>query len=471
VIRAELTSAGGHPLWRTLAFGGVGLAALYMGWAIAARGTQATLVFGIVAVVALSLRPMIGMYACYVLLLIVPYTDQQFEVPVLQSPLQTIAAISVIGALLRYASSRRPMPQSHVYLPLGLVIGIYILFVAIQHGDVPGVRAYDLLAGLWPLPLILMLVDTPRRARNVLLCILSVAVLLTVIWLPGLIAVSTEGDYVRSIVNTGSFDDPGTSLLGTVGSLSVQTLVALALVAPVLLGIGLSTHRWRVTSFLSFVILGTVIFAATYASAVATLVVGTLATAGLYLLRQGNLRVPRLRGALLAVAIVGIVAGIGLTLKPGQESLRRLTDPVADVSGRGRITSLEQGWHAFLEEPLIGHGAYNAYHITPEGWILGGHNTFGVMAYEYGLVGILPFLWLLWTMAKELLRLFRGAKIPVERGIAAGFVGSFIAAIVTGFLTPTFAQVFQDTILWTFVGLAIVWNNWRSADTEASLVR
>ncbi len=457
---------------RAASIGGVALAALLVGRVIATGGILATiLVLGIVSVVTISFRPMIGMYACYFLLLVVPYTDQRLDIPVFRSPLQTIAVITVAGALLRHVESRRWLPKTRLYLPLALVIAIYIMFAAVQHGDAPAVRAYDFLAGMWPLVLILLLVDTPRRARNVLLGMLAATVILTVLWLPGLIALSTAGTGIRQAVSVGaSADARAVSLLGAVGSLSVQTLVALALVAPVLLGIGLATPRWRVPSLLGFVVLGVTIFAATYAAAVATLMVGTIATVGLFLLPTGRGRPARIRGALITLPVIILLAAIGLSLEPGRDALYRLTNPTNDPSGSGRIASLEQGWHAFLEEPLIGQGAYNTYQVTPEGWVLGGHNTFGVMAYEYGLLMLFPFLWMLWAMGRELICLLRGAVSPVERGLGVGFLASLIAAILTGFLTPTFAQVFQDTILWTLIGLAIVWNNWKAADPEVILV-
>lgn len=472
MIQAQQWSAARRLTARAASIGGVALAALLVGRVTAIGGIlPAMLVLGIVSVVTISFRPMIGMYACYVLLLFVPYTDARLDIPVFHSPLQMIALITVAGALLRHGASHRSLPRSRLYLPLGLVIAVYIMAAAVQHGDAPAVRAYDFLAGMWPLVLILLLVDTPRRARNVLLGMLSATVILTVLWLPGLIALSTAGLNARYAVSPGATaDTSAVSLLGAVGSLSLQTLVALALATPVLLGIGLSTPRWRVPSLLGFIVLGVTISAATYASAVAALIVGTITTVGLFLLPIGEGRPARIRGALIALPVIILLAAIGLSLKPGRDVLDRLTNPTNDVSGNLRINSLEQGWHAFLEEPLIGQGAYNAYRVTPEGWALAGHNTFGVMAYEYGLLMLVPFLWMLWAMGRELICLLRGATTPVERGLGVGFLASLIAAIVTGFLTPTFAQVFQDTILWTLIGLAIVWNNWKAADPDARLI-
>lgn len=477
MILAKQRMAARRPMARTAFVGGCGLAAFLVGAVLAKGGTVAVVLsLGIISVVAISFRPMIGMYACYFLLLLVPYTDQRLDIPIFHSPLQTVALITVAGSMLRHIASHRSLPKSRLYLPLAIVMAIYIMFAAVQHGDAPATRAYDFLAGMWPLVLILLLVDTPRRARNVLLGMLSATVVLTVLWLPGLVALSTTGysqlgSDVRGAAGPGA--TAGTlavSLIGVVGSLSVQTLVALALVAPVFLGIGLATRRWRVPSLLGFMVLGVTILTATFASAVATLMVGTITTVGLFLLPMGRGRSAKATGALIALPVLILLAAIGLSLKPGQAALERLANPRNDISGNVRITSLEQGWHAFLEEPLIGQGAYDTYHVTPEGWALGGHNTFGVMAYEYGLLMVLPFLWMLWAMGRELICLLRGAIMPVERGLGVGFLASLIAAIVTGFITPTFAQVFEDTILWTLIGLAIVWNNWKAADPEAILV-
>lgn len=438
--------------------------------------TAVMLVIGIVGIVVISFRPMAGMYVCYALLLIVPVTDMRMNVPLFRSPLQAIAFITIAAALLRFPGADRRLPRSKIYLPLAVVVALFAMFVLVQHGDTPGKRFYDFLAGMWPLPLILLLVDTARKARNVLLGLCAAGVGLTILWLPGLLALSASrsgqlGEQIRTgRALIGFENNPGAvSLLGVFGSLSVQTLVALALIAPVLLGIIFSTRGWRIIALFGFITISLTVFTATIASAVVTLAVGSLSMMVFYAVPNARPDPGKVRAIINGILLIFLAAVIGLSLPPGQRAVERIFNPRNDVSGEIRLVSLEQGWYAFLERPLIGHGPADYDRFTPGGYVLKGHNTFGVMAYEYGLVLLIPFLWLLVAIGRELWRLLRSATSSPQAGVAAGFLAAFAAACVTGFATPTFAQVFQDTVLWTFVGLAIVWNNWKRQDPEAEL--
>lgn len=432
----------------------------------------------IVGMVVLTFRPLAGFYVCYALLLIVPITDQRVDFPVFHSPLQAIAFLTIGGALIRFPNSERPFPRSRLYLPLVIVIALYIMFTLVGHGDSPSTRFFAFVTGLWPLILILLLVETPRQARNAFIGMCAVSVALTLLWLPGLLALSQSksgqlGEQIRSGKTLVGFaDNPGAvSLLGIVGHIGVQTLVALAMVATVLLGVGIATRKWRLAAFFGFVTIGLTVFTATIASAVATLAVGCVSLVIFYAVpaAAGRLR-DKSRSVINIFMIMIAVAAIGLSTPPGKHALDRLTNPKNDVSGEVRLNSLSNGWHAFLEQPWIGQGVAITYRASPEGWPLAGHNTFGVMAYEYGLVMLVPFAWMLVTIGGELWRLLRHSTTDSEAGIAAGFLACFTAAVVTGFLTPTFGQVFQDSILWTLVGLAIVWNTWRRADPGAPLM-
>ncbi|MGQ0668604.1 MAG: hypothetical protein ACT4PO_02840 [Actinomycetota bacterium] len=164
------------------------------------------------------------------------------------------------------------------------------------------------------------------------------------------------------------------------------------------------------------------------------------------------------------------LALFGLALPPAQEVIQRILHPATDVGGSVHLFALTQGSHAFLSRPLTGFGAFNVFTVSPTGWALAGHNSFIVMAYEFGLVLLVPFVWLLVRLAREYISLFRGSAAAVDRGLAVGFLASFLAAIVTGFITPVFGDVMQDSVIWTFAGLALVWNSWRRADPNAVLV-
>jgi hypothetical protein len=430
----------------------------------------------VMSLVVVAFRPFVGFYGCYVLLLLAPFSDQRIDLPIFRSPLQALALITVATAMARFPLAGRHTYKSRVYLPLAIVVAVFLAESIVGHGAASGTRFYNLVAGMWPLALVVLLVETPRQARNVLVGLMATCVALTILWLPGLLTLSESksgvlGNQMRTGVKIGYAGNPGAvSLLGAVGSLSVQTLVALALVVPVLLGVGMSARKGRVPALIGYTTISVTIFTATIASAVATLLVGTATVLLLIILRPSPDVYAKSRGVAYALMVVMAITAYGMATVPGHRAFERLTDPKNDLSGEVRIYSLQQGWHAFLEQPWIGQGATDVYSYTPDGSALAGHNTWGVTAYEYGLIALVPFAWLLVAIGDELIRVLRSSRTALDTGISAGVLASFVAAFVTGFLTPTWMEVFQDTILWTFIGLAIVWNNWRASDPDAALV-
>lgn len=453
------------------------LAIVFMGRVISTGSDIALMaVVSVVGVVVVSFRPFAGLYVCYVLLLISPLLDQRFNVPIFRSPLQAIALITVAAALLRFPMQDRSLPKSKVFLPLFSVLAVYLGFVLTGHGPDASRLLYEMAAGMWPLPLILLLVQTRKQATRVLVAICATCVALTVLWLPGLLALSQSksgelGAQIRFGVREDLAQNPGAaSLLGFVGSLGVQTLVALALVAPVLLGIAMTGRRGRLVALVGYLTISLTVFTATIASAVAAWAIGTVALLGFLAMMPRRVAWDRIRPIGSTVLLIVILALVLINLPPGDHVIWRLTHPADDVSGSVRINDMTNGWHAFLERPTIGHGAQIGYRYTPQGWSLSSHSTWVVIGFTYGLVALVPVAWLMTAIGRELWRLNRGSRDAREGGISAGFLAAFTSFILTGFLTPTLAQIFQDTIIWTFVGLAIVWNDWRRKDPEAPLL-
>jgi O-antigen ligase len=145
-------------------------------------------------------------------------------------------------------------------------------------------------------------------------------------------------------------------------------------------------------------------------------------------------------------------------------------NPYEDPSASYRIAGFKRGVEAFRANPLIGFGAYYGEGSGAERYRAIGHNTFITAAYEYGLLFLLPFLWLLFRVGKEYIRLVRRVTRPLEKGIAIGMLASFLAAFITGFITPVFMESGQDAIIWVFIGLMTVWNYWLDRDPDAELI-
>jgi hypothetical protein len=426
---------------------------------------------GLAAAIVIAYRPRIGLYACYPLLLLVPYDSLRLDFPIFHSPLQIVAMLTLGIAVVRALLNRGPLPRSRVFPAIGICILVLAVYAMAGHGPAAGERLQRFLQDLWPLVLIPLLVRSPRQARNVLLALCGSMLGLTLLWLPGLLTLARLGDL--SVIRTaagGLIQEPALtiSLLGSAGSLSYLTLVAMALVAPVLLALGMAGPRW-VLWLGCYAMLALTVLIATYASAVVALAAGSLVAVAILTVSPAHIG-RRSHGLLTLLPFVVPLLLFASALPVAQETITRLLHPTLDPGGSVHVLALTQGLGAFLSRPLTGFGAVDVTVVSPTGWLLAGHNSFVVMAYEFGLVLLLPFVWLLVRVGRDYVGLLRRANPGVEQAIGAGLIASFTAAIVTGFITPVFGDVMQDSVIWTFAGLAIVWNSWKRTDQRASLV-
>lgn len=448
------------------------LAAVAAGRFIVSGGALPLLAtIALIVALIVALNPLIGLYACYPLLFLVPYESFRLDIPVFHSPLQIVAALTLGVAIARGILEPGVAPKNHLYAPILLVILVLAGSAAAGHGLVAGGRLARFVVDLWPLALIPLLVRTPRQARNVLLSLIGSVLGLALLWLPGLLGTASgrTPTGVRQAA-AGHIAEPtlGVTLIGSIGALSYLTLVAMALVAPVLLGMGMAARRHRAAWIGAYCFVALTILTSTYAAAVVTLAVGTLIVVialAISPVRSGH---RRSRGILRTLPFALPLALFVLAVPPVQLVIGRVLHPSLDPSGSERLFAFTQGLHAFLAKPLTGYGAFDTFVVAPSGWALAGHNSFVVMAYEFGLLLLVPFIWLLARLGSEYVRLLRGAATPAEWGLAVGFLGSFVAAIVTGFIDPVFGDVVQDAVIWTFAALAVVWNSWKRKQESAA---
>jgi O-antigen ligase len=170
----------------------------------------------------------------------------------------------------------------------------------------------------------------------------------------------------------------------------------------------------------------------------------------------------------IVVGLVMIVVLLPMT-RQGSDLIERLRHPRADVSGSIRLNYFSQGFQAFLRNPIIGYGPFNV-EVTRNGFALGGHNSYIMPAYEYGLVYLVPFVALLVAMLRSATGLARRVTRSVDRAVAVGAAATVICVLVMGMLTEMFNGVVAPAMLWLLVGLATVWNHWLDYAPETPLV-
>jgi cell division protein FtsW (lipid II flippase) len=177
------------------------------------------------------------------------------------------------------------------------------------------------------------------------------------------------------------------------------------------------------------------------------------------------------RSAVLLITLLLILLALFIFMLPqGKDTFSRLSNPYEDENASYRLWVLKQELGGSRSNLLIGHGSYVGSTMTTTGEVILGHSSFTSFFYEYGLLFIVPFLYLLFAAAYGFVRLIKRTRRPVEKAIVAGMAASLLSTFVLGFFDPIFMSYFQDSIIWLFIGFMTLWNNWLDEDPDAILI-
>lgn len=428
---------------------------------------------GVFALGLLSREPIIGFYLSLVILIIVPYSTLRIPFPLLHSPLSIMVVLTLAFAIMHQVLTRKPLTPSNLYGPMFVWCSLLLVFAIIGHGPAASTRAAWSLGGLWPFFLVLLLVDTPRKARNVLLAFIIPLLIVALAWLPTLLSGgglsrATGIDYsagtVRSLLTANAPRGGAAILLTYVGGASWQAFSIMAMAWCVLFSIavfGKKRIRW-LAGFAAVLLLFPILLS-TFGNA---MLIVALGAAFVLLFGARRLTINRIG---LVLVLLGLLGGLLFFTAGGQNAWQRVVSG-KDPSIQGRKIAWKEGAEAFLSNPIIGWGAYNEEHKTQAGnWLLG-HSGFLVSAYEFGLVYIAAIGLLFFTIAVDLFRLAKKRLSSTDRAIVIGIQALFATYIVQFFLSGSLGIISIDIVFWLFMGLACVWLNWLQSGDEARLV-
>lgn len=431
------------------------------------------LAVGVMVLSILLPNPIRGLYLAYPTFFLVPFGVMSVSaIPLFNSPLDIIVSATFIIGLLNFVLRKKKLPKSKIYTPLLVCAMVLIFYAIIGHGDASFTRAMRFVQGLWPLVLVVLLLETPRQAKNILIDAIGTLVILSILWMPGLI---TAGKYGENLIRRGVTSVEGSSSISRLSMSyassvsSYVTLIAMALVSLVLFCLIMAKleRRKALLVWVSFIFLAAAIMWVGYTAAMATLIMGVFLA---ILIGLGN-KVLSLNSAIIRIAVAIVLASILLMILPqGMYTFERLQEPSEDTGASVRIWDINQGVQAFVDNPLIGYGAYDTPRTSSSGQTFGIHSTFVGAAYQFGLLFIIPFIWLLLSIGMGYLKLARRASRPLEKTLAIGFLTSYLAAIFAGFLDPVFMEPGTDAYIWLFAGIMIVWNHWLDLDPKANLI-
>lgn len=442
--------------------------------------------FGLLVFNLLLRQPVRGLILAWVILVLLPYGSIRLPLPFLNSPLNIVVLLTLALAIGPLLIKRESLIPSNLYKPMAAWAGVLIAFALFGHGPGAVTRARWTLQGTWAFVLVVLLVKTPRQARNVFLALTLPFVVLVLLWLPGVLQTGglsspdisdfSPGE-VRSLwTATSGPSDLSRSLLVLFGSGDWQTFSLMAMVWPILFSLALSSEtRWlRWGAGLCAILILASIVLSTYGMALVMVAEGAVFVLAFNLRRFSPRKLlGRFSPRQLAMAVIMLSAlgGLILNTASGQHTLQRILSWSDDPSVRVRQKVWRQGIGAFLASPLVGWGAHIGGYLTPSGHELGGHSSFIPAAYEYGLVYLVPLAILLFRLGQNLVRLGRERLTPDDRAVLIGIQALFGVYIVQGFVSGSMGIIGIDSVFWLCMGLVTVWLHWLKSKTYGQLVR
>ncbi len=183
------------------------------------------------------------------------------------------------------------------------------------------------------------------------------------------------------------------------------------------------------------------------------------------------------------IAVLGVVClgaprvGIAAVTLGSIGAALNIPRVVARLSAGDNLYSLStrlDAWKILLQivakDPVLGLGPANYYHVTPLFPIRGyavnfsSHNTYVDLVAQTGVIGLLCFAWLVWTIARAGWRLRARPSTGFTRAYAIGALGGLAGTLAAGALGDwVFPFVYNVTIAglraslpaWLFLGALV----------------
>jgi hypothetical protein len=424
---------------------------------------------GLIATVLSVRNKMIFYYLAIPITIIFRNFYIKFPFPFFSSPLDVLVTIGIGLGLLNIASTRKSLPKTPLY-PLIIVFTITaIIQVVSKSGNLEQVVALEkLIKGMWPFIMIILLLETPRQARTVLVTLVGTVIAASLLWLPGLLSAALAGDLLL-LRSEGTAIPEGSTLVNLSLLSSMRSyLIIVPFSTLVAFSISLLVHipRYRFFSMLATISLIVFTLSASIASGIVSLLFSMVSFAFLELWIQPSKKatIAPMRNIPMILIVMLIIIFVVLSLVSNSpiasQMFDRVLNPYEDGSASIRINLLEEAFSVAVASPL---GTSSSY------WY-GGHDTLLSYQVNWGLFFTVPYYGALIIAVKTLLSMALETTRVIEHAIFIGMAATIIANVAIGLATPNLLELLADLIVWTFVGLAVVWKNWFDENPDTPLI-
>lgn len=445
-----------------------------------ARGYLNLQVVGLMTVGLITLPLMVRdeMTAYYVgvpVLLIFGNLGIRIPFPLFSSPIDLLVTAGVGLAILRVVVQRERIPSSVIYYSVAffVIVAATQTFVVRPDNSFYGVAFGKVVRGMWPFYLIVLCLRTPRQARYVLFVLLGTLFAAAIVRFPGFVYASLTGQQAllraKDIVNTGNmFADFSLSL----GLRSYLFIVPFATIIAFPITFFSLSPKYKTISLVAITLVAGFVLLSSIASGFVSIAITVMIT--FMLLSRSIVRPTSTSGkrnslrrflsfSLAIIAFALVMQYLLANIPTAQEVFERVQNPKSDASGSSRIKDLELSTRAFLSSPLFGGES-----LGGRPWH-GGHESVVTFAANWGLIFSLPYFISLMIGVAALFWLLARRHNETEQAILVAMIACILGNISVSFATPNILEMFADLLMWTFIGLAVVWRSWMELDVNAPL--
>ena len=389
--------------------------------------------------------------------------------PFFSSPIDVLVTIGIGLGVLNIVLTRKSLPKSPLY-PLIVVFTITaITQVMLKSNNPKQVAALGkLIRGMWPLIMIILSLETPKQARNVLLTLGGTVILALSLWLPGVLSAALAGNLhlLRSSNSIMTGDKTFIDLSFSTSMRSYLIVVPFSTLIALSLSLWVHIPRYRFLSIYASIVLTVFTFSTSVASGIVSLFFSMASFVFLEVwvrpAREAASAFMRNISTLIFVILVTVLIILYLLSNNQIASLMfdRILNPYGDASASIRIKLLEEAFSVAVANPL---GTSSSH------WY-GGHDTLLTYQANWGLAFTVPYYGALIIAVKTLLSMARKTTRTLEHALFIGMAATIITNIAVGLATPNLLELLADLIVWTFVGLTIILKNWFDENPDTPLI-
>ncbi len=142
-----------------------------------------------------------------------------------------------------------------------------------------------------------------------------------------------------------------------------------------------------------------------------------------------------------------IVSRVEYTFQERESNLAKFFDTYLDPSASARIFNWQDSLESWKEKPILGRGI--AGHEFVDG------QYFRTLP-ELGAIGFLAFLWLLWSIFRHSIIVYRKMDEELYKGLVLGFIAGFIGLVFHAITANTFVMIRIMEPFWFVTGIIMM---------------